>query len=152
MKHSKSGLFLMEMIVCILFFSLSAAVSAQMFAKSHIISQTAINENHAVIEVNNLAEAFYAENGNIAGISEILYPGLSLTTPESITVYFDAGFNAVSFDGEAAAYYVELKTGDLNDNHTKDGTVSFYDMSDTSKPIYSLDVTVNVPRTAKESN
>ena len=81
----------MEMIVCILFFSLSAAVSAQMFAKSHIISQTAINENHAVIEVNNLAEAFYAENGNIAGISEILYPGLSLTTPESITLFLLTG-------------------------------------------------------------
>ena len=79
----------MEMIVCILFFSLSAAVSAQMFAKSHIISQTAINENHAVIEVNNVAEAFYAENGNIAGISEILYPGLSLT--QDLTLFLLTG-------------------------------------------------------------
>ena len=136
----------MEMIVCILFFSLSAAVSAQMFAKSHVISQTAIDENHAVIEVNNLAEAFYSEHGDLAAISEKFYDGNTLLANDLLGVYFDKDFNMVSPVDATAHYEAQLciRTSDIKG--MKDGTITFYDHSkDEAKTVYSLDVTVNVP-------
>lgn len=64
-KSSKSGLFLMELILSILFFSLSSAVCVQLFVKSHLISQQSVDLNSAVEWCQNIAEAFYGTNGNI---------------------------------------------------------------------------------------
>ena len=64
-KSSKSGLFLMELILSILFFSLASAVCVQLFVKSHLISQQSVDLNSAVERCQNVAEAFYGTNGNI---------------------------------------------------------------------------------------
>ncbi|MBR1860722.1 MAG: hypothetical protein IJ796_02520 [Lachnospiraceae bacterium] len=146
MKHSKSGLFLMEMIVCLLFFSLSAAVCAQMFAKSHTISKTAIQENHAVIEVNNLAECFYAEHGNVNTISHKLYEDNTLLARDLLGVYFDENFNQVSPSSESVRYEAQLSVTDSETVGMKDGVISFYEFTaDGTRLIYSLSVTVDDP-------
>ncbi len=138
----------MEMIVCILFFSLSAAVSAQMFAKSHVISQAAIDENHAVIEVNNLAEAFYAEHGDIRAISEKFYAGNTLLASDILGVYFDKDFKLVSGEENGVQYEAQLVVKDSETEGMKDGTITFYELKeDGVSEIYSLNVTVNVPHT-----
>ncbi len=64
-KSSKSGLFLMEMILSVLFFSLSSAVCIQLFVKSHLISQQSVDLNRAVEYCQNVAEAFYGCNGDL---------------------------------------------------------------------------------------
>ncbi|MBD5548796.1 MAG: hypothetical protein HDQ97_15665 [Lachnospiraceae bacterium] len=64
-KSSKSGLFLMELILSILFFSLSSAICVQLFVKSHLISQQSVDLNIAVEWCQNVAETFYGTNGNI---------------------------------------------------------------------------------------
>lgn len=64
-KASKSGLFLMELILSILFFSLSSAICVQLFVKSHLISQKSVSLNHAIELCQNVAEAFYGCNGNV---------------------------------------------------------------------------------------
>lgn len=64
-KSSKSGLFLMELILSILFFSLSSAICIQLFVKSHLISQQSLDLNHALEDCQNVAEAFYGCNGDI---------------------------------------------------------------------------------------
>ncbi len=70
MKHSRSSLFLMELIVAILFFSLASAVCMQLFAKAHTLSKKSINENHAVNEAVSLAETFLACGGDAELIAE----------------------------------------------------------------------------------
>ena len=42
-RHSKSGLFLIELMICILFFSCTAGICIRFFAKSHELSQEARN-------------------------------------------------------------------------------------------------------------
>lgn len=63
-KSSKSGLFLMELILSIFFFSLSGAICVQLFVKSHLISQQSVDLNRAVECCQNVAEVFYGCNGN----------------------------------------------------------------------------------------
>ena len=139
----------MEMIVCLLFFALSAAVCAQMFAKSHKISHIAIDENHAVIAVSNIAECFYAEFGDTNQISEKFFKQNSAITDDgALRVYYDEAFESSS-DKENAPYYAELKIIGTNENLCE-GVISFFSRTKkegkiTIEPVYSLDVTVNIP-------
>lgn len=58
MKSSKISLFLMELIIAILFFALASAVCIQLFVKSHLLGNTTIRENHALLMCQNLSEIY----------------------------------------------------------------------------------------------
>ncbi len=59
MKKSRSSLFLMELIVVIFFFSLTAAVCLQIFVKAHTLGEKTKNLNNAVLLAQNTGELFY---------------------------------------------------------------------------------------------
>lgn len=148
MKHSKSGLFLMEMIVCILFFSLSAAVCAQMFAKSHSISENNINENHAVIISAGIAECFYAEFGDEVKINDLYYEGKGELQGGILSLYFDTDYNLC--DNTSAPYKATLSVAPSVTDGMLDGVITFYAMnkntdSEKSTPVYTLTLQVNNP-------
>lgn len=92
--ESKTGLFLIELIIVILFFSLTSAICIQLFVKSHILSKKTTNSNHAMLWVQNITEVFYSENGNFDSIKEF-FPTTESTNftgviPEFISSYDDA--------------------------------------------------------------
>ena len=58
MKSSKSSLFLMELIIAILFFSLASAVCIQLFVKSHTLGKTTTDENKSLLMCQNFSEIF----------------------------------------------------------------------------------------------
>lgn len=91
MKHSRSSLFLMEMIIAIFFFSLTSAVCIQLFARSHLLSQQTVDQNHAVLQAQNLAEGFLATEGDLAQMKK-LFPECSAGNPENTLLLL--------FDGE----------------------------------------------------
>lgn len=55
-RHSKSGLFLIELMICILFFSFTAGICIRFFVKSHDLSQKARNLYQAQQEAASMAE------------------------------------------------------------------------------------------------
>ena len=86
MRNSRSSLFLMELVVVILFFSLSSAVCVRLFVKAHQIDQSTVNMNHAMLWIQNYAEEF---RSNPVEVNE--------------TVYFDKEWNAC--EGSSSALY-----------------------------------------------
>ena len=54
----RSGVFLLELMISILFFCIAAAVGLQLFVKSHCISEDAGNMNMAVHKAAAAAEVF----------------------------------------------------------------------------------------------
>ena len=58
MRHSKSGLFLMELIVAFLFFSLASAVCVQLFVKANTINDESIRKKEASSIAGNLIELY----------------------------------------------------------------------------------------------
>ena len=66
MNASKSGSFLMELILSILFFSVASAVCIQLFAKAHLLDQKTGYQNQAVIWAENLASLWQAEKGDLS--------------------------------------------------------------------------------------
>lgn len=57
MRQSKSGLFLLELMIAILFFALASSVCLQIFVKSYKVSQSSENLNHAV----NITQSIFAK-------------------------------------------------------------------------------------------
>ena len=73
-SNSRLSLFPMELIVAIMFFSLSAAVCVRLFTSAHFMAEGAKNMSGATIWSQNLAEAFAGTDGNLSEM-EKLYPG-----------------------------------------------------------------------------
>ncbi len=104
-SKSKASLFLMELIMSILFFSLAAALCVRLFVKSHVLSDSSVILNHAVVECESAAEYFYGNNGYV------LFEDQS-QTPEkdySISVSYDKDFNPISNGEESSVYTMNLE-------------------------------------------
>ena len=56
----RSSLFLLELIIAILFFSLTSAVCVQIFVRAHLISRQTREENIALEKISGVTEVFLA--------------------------------------------------------------------------------------------
>jgi len=80
-KRSKSGLFLMELIILICFFAIAAVICMQLFATAHTLNRRSVGIQMAVLHAQNAAESFRAgnyihsarfdENWNHMGLTEL---------------------------------------------------------------------------------
>ncbi len=92
MKHSKSGLLLMELIIAILFFALASTVCIRLFAKSHLLSKQTINQNHAVLQAQNLAEAYLATEGDFTQMGLLFDHFVYENTQDAFSLFFDTNW------------------------------------------------------------
>ena len=68
MKRNGTAVFLMEMIIILLFFSLSVVVTLRLFATSYVTNQRSTDLNEALRQAQNTAEQFYAAgDGSFSG-------------------------------------------------------------------------------------
>ncbi len=72
MKHSKSSLFLMELIIALLFFSVSSTVCIRLFVKAHALSAETVSQNYAVNYAQNMAEVFTGYDGDLQAMQTLL--------------------------------------------------------------------------------
>lgn len=72
MKHSKSSLFLMELIIALLFFSVSSTVCIRLFVKAHALSAQTVDQNYAVNYAQNMAEMFTGCEGDLEAMQALL--------------------------------------------------------------------------------
>ena len=116
-RARSSSLFLMELILAILFFSVASAVCVQFFVKSHLLSRDSNALNHAVNECSGAAELMRAA-GSVSEYIELLesqypkgvYPALDGTgeapSDLNITLHYDQAFSPC--DQTAAFYSLKL--------------------------------------------
>ena len=93
-RHSQqqSRLFLLEITLAILFFSLASAVCLRCFAKSHILSTQAAELNQAVSQSENIAELLRSlpENDRkdaqkISNVLQLEYPFVNFSATDTAT-------------------------------------------------------------------
>ena len=125
-EHNKTRAFLMEFIIVILFFSIAAVITLQLFANANNKSEANDDMIDAVICVQSVAENIRAE------VSEYNEEGI-------YTKYLDNDFNYVTED----AYYEEKVIVSISNEHSLDiGTLFEYEIIissvEDSKEIYSL--------------
>lgn len=149
MKTSRSSLFLMEMIIAILFFSLASAVCIQLFVKSYTLRQDSVKLNQATMKAQSMAELFYAFNGDYYAITSS-YDALDgfLCEHDSdaqvITSYYSDAWEpvAASESSTDAEYAVSMFISE--DGVMQSGEIYVHDTGSNSE-IYSLSVQCYVP-------
>ncbi len=99
--RSKSGLFLIELIIAILFFSLGSIVCVRMFLTSHLLALDSERMNSAVAAARSAAE-IYQSGGNDLLVE---MTGATLQDNEFTATFDESGsFNK---DGEFIAVFSE---------------------------------------------
>lgn len=77
---SKSSLFLMELIIVLLFFSLTSAICLQLFVRAHLLDQKTTDLNKAVQYCQNTCELYTALEGDVEALCSLL----EITIPDEI--------------------------------------------------------------------
>lgn len=105
MHNSKASLFLMELMVVILFFSISSAVCIQLFVKSHMITNTAQAQSNANMIAQNTSECFLSTDGSMG--QTLPYLNEHNDSQNNISTYYNADWNICKTE---EAMYMEVLT------------------------------------------
>ena len=109
--NSNTTLFLMELIVVIVFFTLVSVICVRLFVAASAYSTESVDVNHAVREAESLSEAWTVCNADLTELSK-LYPDAALSLDGescesgTLTIYYGGDWQPVT---EAA--YSELPEG-----------------------------------------
>jgi len=144
LRSHGSGLFLIEMIIAIGFFSLACAVCVQLFVKGHLMSVESNDISRSVIYAQNAAEAFKATDGDINDTAKLLG---ATAMGDRIILGFDENWNSFApKKGEKPAYRMiitrfesnGLVMADIIVNRTVEST--YEKRSAPPKPIYQMQI------------
>lgn len=103
--HSKTSLILMELILVILFFALSATIYVRVFAGAYRISRGTSDRTQALMLAQKAAESFYASEGNPELLNRCMTGGEDLPF-HPYTAAFDP---CTAFAKQGWIYYYDEK-------------------------------------------
>lgn len=135
---SKTSLFLMELIVTILFFSLASTVCIQLFVKAHLLGKETTIQNHSIVLAQNIAESFYQFEGDTASMCSLLEG--TMDQENSFSLYRDAEWNAC--DKADAAF---ITTFFVKQEETMVYGELFVEDVESDSQVYSLSLATHIP-------
>lgn len=140
--HSKAGLFLIELMIAITFFAVTASIFMQVFVKSHKISQEAEDLFHAQSLASSVAEVLEGMDG-----TEDFSEGLKKYFPEldsdSLIGYYDEDWEETEQDD--GAYVLTVNWSQEGFMWDVDIIVAYRE----GKELYRLDLQIFRPVAAK---
>lgn len=148
--NNTSSLFLLELILAVLFFSVASALCIQIFTKAHLMSQDASDLNFAVNEVSSMAEQISAGtlHSDTAASSDDTASDPSTQMPDDslqdAAAYYDSSYASCE---KADAVYVLTVHYEPEDTLLK-AHISMDTVAD-NRNIYTLDVTKHRQRRAE---
>lgn len=116
--NSKTSLFLMELIIVILFFSISAVVCVQLFVNAYSTNESTKMTAQGTVIVQNLAEQFLGCDGDLDAVRGLYGPGSGIRQGDSeavLSVGYDEAWNEVSADA-SPVYVASISIADESGN------------------------------------
>ncbi len=131
--RKNSSLFLMELILAILVFSMASTACIQLFVKAHVLTDKSIALNNSIIKCQNLAETLYGSDTVSEDLGE--------------TQYYDADWQLVT-SKEHAAYAVTMEMQPADERALLHAVITSKKLADDTV-IYELPITKFVGEEAK---
>lgn len=143
-RAKSSSLFLMELILAILFFSITSAVCVQFFVKSHLMSKESKALSQAVTECSNIAEIASVSDSAKETISMLgdRYPDIQAerSADSPVVLYYDDTFSPC--EKEKAIY--SLTASFSEEDSMLNASMRVTDPDDSI--IYELNTSSHMPR------
>ncbi len=122
-KRTRSSMFLMEIIINLLLFSILCVCSLQFFIKAYNLTENTTTLHHAVTACSNVASVY--ESGN--GKTDIIYDTYpyAIYVNDQLLIFYDENYNEC--DREHGTYYILIEKVDTLTNkisirfYNKDG-------------------------------
>ena len=134
LRHTRSSLFLIELIIAILFFSAGSAVCIRAFAQAHEMSRAASDLSFASAQVSSAASAVRYTDGSAAALAEYFPGAVQAEDSQTCLVYYDQAHQPCSLD--AAAYVLTIHT--MNNGGRTDASLSM--TGPDGSVLYSLEL------------
>jgi len=137
---SKTSLFLIELTIIILFFSICSAICVQIFATAQMQARRSNSLTGSVLACQSIAEIYKAENGDFEKIISVLedtkngdssFFNYSPNKDNILSIYYDLNWEISSDTKDAPCYIAVQKTSE-----TEVSIVAF----DWEEEIFSLSV------------
>ena len=112
-KRGGAGLLLTELLIAVMFFSLTSAICLRLFVSAYESSETSAELSRAIIEAQNMAETFKASDGDLARTAEILGAERLDIETDSLWLCFNSDWER---DIENANYIALLSITDSSDS------------------------------------
>lgn len=107
-QRTKSSMFLMEIIINVLLFSILCVCSLQFFVKANQLTEKTTTLHHAVTACSNVASVYESGTGDIDIIYDT-YP-YSIYIDNKLVIFYDE--NYTECDREHAVYYILIEKTD----------------------------------------
>jgi hypothetical protein len=133
-RTDSSSLFLMEIVLAILLFAMTAAICISIFANAHTVSRSSEELSAAASETENAASVLRSSSSERGFINSMkdLFPEASVNE-STVTVWYDESFEECS--REKASYRLTASLDD-SDSSLLTADISFYKKG-SGKAIYS---------------
>ena len=149
-SSSRTSLFLMELIIAILFFSLAGAVCIQLFVRAHIISGKSVELNYSVLWAQNTAELFYGCNGDTEQMAALLENSevSDHGNGQTLTLLFDQDFHTLKSDpnikdsADSALYRLKADISKASELMTFNIIVENLESSKEPQTVYTLELSL----------
>lgn len=109
LNKNKSGIFLMELIIVMLFFSAASAICIKIFFAGESISQKSRFLTNASINTQSVAQCLKNSGGNF-DVLENEYPYIEFTGDDSAVLFYDGDFQHCS-RGDSQKYMIGVSRG-----------------------------------------
>lgn len=147
-QHARSSLFLLELIVAICFFSITAAICTRVFAAAHLQSIHTQDLNQAIAHTESAAEAFRSTDGTLPALAT-LFPGEAILTEDAsaMLLLYDADWNPCPDGTDPADDTVLYQMTITLDADESLSTAHLTVIKKTNQAeLFSLDVTIHPER------
>ena len=131
-QRSKSSLFLMEIILNILLFSVLLVVGLQFFIKTHLLTRETFALQEAVTCSSNIASIYQSGDGSLDVVKEH-YPN-AVVVRDQLFIYFNENFSECSKEESSYSSTVSL----LQSKNINTVNITIY--TKEHEELYSLDV------------
>lgn len=137
-SNNRSGLFLLEIMIAILFFAMVSAVCLRSFARAHTLSQEASDMNQAMSHMENVAELLKSADSSVLDDTEQTIKLLNteydlvLMNQKQYMLYFNRDWENCSIDDASYVISIEHDTKSTENAHIRNYTITSYTFSDNS--------------------
>lgn len=142
-ERSKSSMFLLEILINILLFSVLCVCSLQFFIKSYQLTESTTTLHHAVTACNNVAAVYKTGDGSTDIIKQT-FPN-SITGDGQIYIYYDENYQEC--DSQNVIYYITIEKLKY---HSPCVRITFY--KNGEEATYSIDAYHYIPITPDTIN
>lgn len=119
-NHKRSGIFLLEIMIAILFFALTSAVCLRSFVKAHTLSTQAAETEQALSRLEDVAELLNAIDASDLKDEKAFSEKIKTEFPvcemngRNAVIYYDTNWKVCQ--PEKAFYQIQLQTTDTEDS------------------------------------